>query len=210
MPRPFLDRRNIKRTAIVPPRINFKLMGNWEEVVRQINRLGPEVKKSSLGAQMKVATVIATKVKRHIRDQDLPWAPLHDDYQRKKQQKGLSGKTLMAYKTYYENIEVWKVGNQHLLNIGVKRGIYTHELSGRKSKIDVATIAAIHEFSSGKKLPRRPLWNPSIGELGGAKGLKKLYVNSLVWRLRKAGLKVTTKQGLFSSSFTIGETKIRL
>lgn len=193
MPRSFL-RRAIRKPREdeedYSPRINFRLFGQWDQTMNIIKRLEPEIKQSSIKAQLKVAKVISALVRRHLRDQDLGWQVLSYKYAAKKAEMGLSDNTLMAYQTYYKNIKVWRSGNRHLVNIGVKRGIYTTELSGKKSKMDVATIAAIHEFSSGRKIPKRPLWNPSIEEIGGADGIKKMYINSLLWHLREKGIPV--------------------
>jgi hypothetical protein len=181
------------------PHLKFELIGQWDRVNDILRKMGREVKESSIKAQLKVGTVIVTKVKKHLRDQDLGWVALDSDYQERKTKAGLNLKSLMAYKTYYNNIEVWRSGNRRLVSIGVRRGIYTRELSGKRSKLDVATIAAIHEFSSGKRIPRRQLWNPTITEIGGADGIKKIFVNSLVWHLRMAGIPVVQKRGNVSS-----------
>lgn len=176
--------------ADLAPRINIKLFGNWDKTIRTIQRLDPTIKKCSIKAQLKVATEIQKKVKAHIRNQDLGWKPLSDEYLQDKLAKGLSGGILMAYKAYYENITVWHSGNQHFVYVGVKKNIYTRNLSGGKSKLPIDKIAFIHEFASGKRYKRRPLWNPTIAEMGGARGLRKMYINSLKWHLRKNGVPV--------------------
>lgn len=195
MPRTFLNRADLRRNSSMP-KVNFQLFGQWEKTMDVLKTIGPKVKNASVKAQFKVGNVIVKKVKAHIRNQDLGWEPLNPLYEFRKEKAGMSANTLMAYKTYYNNILVWQSGNgHHLVNIGVKRGIYTTEISGKRSKKDVASIAAMHEFSSGNKLPRRPLWNPTIQEIGGAKGIKKMYVNSLIWHLRMAGIPARKLRG---------------
>lgn len=179
------------------PRVEISLFGDWDKTIRIIQKLGPSIKQASIKAQLKVCKEIQKVVKAHLRNQDLGWKQLSPEYEAKKEQKGLDHRILMAWGTYYDSIEVWRKGNQHMVFVGVKKGIYTRDLQGRKSRLDVATIAAIHEFSSGKKIPRRALWNPSIREIGGIKGIQKMYLGSLTYWLRMAGVPVKQFQRLF-------------
>lgn len=177
------------------PQIKFELFGKWEESMKLFGKLGYTMKIASLRAQLKIGKDIVTEVKGHLRKQDLAWAALDKKYADKKAAAGLNTKTLMAYGTYYSNINTWQEGSKHMVLIGVKKGIYTRTLKGSKSKLDVATIAGIHEFSSGKRIPRRPLWNPSIMKMGGAPGIKKMYIRALIWHLRRLGVSVVHKNG---------------
>jgi hypothetical protein len=208
MPRTFLNKNNIPRGDGLVPKIKFELFGDWTRAMSVLKTMGPKVKESSLRAQLKVGNVIAKKVKAHIRNQDLGWQGLDEDYAKAKGAGGLSGKVLMGYKTYYNEIKVWKSGNRHLVNIGVRRGIYTRELSGGRSKLEVAAIAGVHEFSSGRRIPRRPLWNPTIAEIGGVKGIQKMYINSLIWHLRMFGVPVTAKR-TNNTSISIDGSKLK-
>lgn len=189
----FFNKRNTPLNAMGGKKIEFKLVGNWEETIRTISQLSPKIKAASIFAQLKIGEEIKKKVKNHLRNQDLGWAELSPLYAKKKADAGLSGKILMAYKTYYQNIEVWQKSNQHLVFIGVRRGIYTKRVgSNKKSRYDVATIGAIHEFSQGKRIPKRPLWNPTIAEYGGAIGIKIRYAYYLSKHLKF--LKVPIKE----------------
>jgi len=197
MARTFLNKLNVPLNQGFIPRLQFKLFGQWDETIRTLNKLSPTVKECSLIAQTKICNEICKKVKGHLKNQDLNWEPLTDKYMKRKEEEGLSGDILMAWGNYYNNIQVWTVGNQHFVYVGVKRGIYTKDVRGKRSRIDVATIAMVHEFSSGIKLPRRPLWNPTIAEMGGALGLKKLYVKHLVGSLRVRGIPVKSFMNIF-------------
>lgn len=199
MARTFLNSGNRATSKSGVPIMKMELFGQWDESIRLFQKLGPVVKAASLLAQIKVCNQVVKRVKSHLRNQDLGWIALSQEYSDRKEQQGLSGDTLMAYKVYYDNIEAWTEGTRSFAFAGVRRGIYTQEINGQRSKIDIATIAAIHEFSSGAKIPRRPLWNPSIEEMGNSKGLKQMYVNSLVWYLRKAKVPIETY-----STFTNG------
>jgi len=197
MARTFFNKTNVALNQGFIPRIQFKLFGQWDETVKTLNRLSPTIKECSLIAQMKICTLIAKKVKAHLKNQDLNWQPLNPDYAKRKNEAGLGTETLVAYHQYYNNIQAWQVGNQHIAYVGVKKGIYTRNLQGKRSKLDVASIAAVHEFSNGTKIPRRPLWNPTIAEIGGAPGLKQMFVKHLVGSLRVRGIPVKAYFNLF-------------
>lgn len=192
--RTFFNRAVPKTYPGVIPQISFKLFGQWDEAMTLLKNIGPKVKASSIKAQLKIGKDIVTKVRAHIRNQDLGWPELDPKYAMRKMKAGLSDEMLMAYNTYHDNISIWTSGNNKLISIGVRKGIYTRELNGRRSKLDVATIAAIHEFSSGRRSKRRPLWNPTIMEMGGAKGIKTMFLNSLVYHLKVSGINVTRKE----------------
>lgn len=164
-------------------RLQFKLVGEWKSTMDIIKRLPAAMKSSSLEAQVKLGDDVVKRVKKHLRNQDLGWRPLSSETSAKKNLKGLDSRILFAWGNYYNNIKVWKVGNQKALLIGVRTGIHTRSYGGRKSKYDIARIAAIHEFSSGKRVPRRPLWNPTIAEYG-IRGFKELYLKFFKARLR--------------------------
>lgn len=170
--------------------IQFKPFGHWEKTIKVIGRLGPTIKEASLKAQMAVGKEIVKRVKAHLRNQDLGWQALSEKTKKNKAKYGLKSKTLMAWGTYYNNIEVWQPSNHHLVLIGVRKGIYTRHPNGKRNKVEVARIAAMHEFSSGRKIPRRPLWNPTIQELG-KKGIKQIYNKALTHHLRMRGVPVS-------------------
>lgn len=197
MARTFLNKTNVALGQGFIPRVEFKLFGQWDETIRILNKLSPRIKECSLIAQMKICKEICKRVKGHIKNQDLSWQPLSVNYAKRKSDHGLDGGILNAYGNYYNNVEAWQKSNQHFAFVGVKKGKYTRGINGKRSKLDIATIAAVHEFSSGRRIPRRPLWNPTIAEMGGAPGLKKLYVKHLVGSLRVRGIPVKAYFNLF-------------
>jgi len=191
---------SIFNNSLAGPAIKFQLFGNWAEAIRIMNKLDPAIKAASLEAQVKILEAIKKTVKRHLRNQDLPWRPLNQYYRQRKSSGGLSTDILRGWGNYYNNIEVWKQGSQHFAFIGVKRGIYTRSLDGKKSKLDIATIAFINEMGGGK-VPARPLWGPTIREMGGAKGIKEAFVDELHRRLKLRGIpvKMFTANRIFRS-----------
>lgn len=172
------------------PRLEITPVGNWARVIRTVQNLGPDFKEAGLKAQMKVAREIVRKVKAHIRNQDLGWRPLAESTIAIKESYGLDSKVLYAHGGYYRAIEAWQKGSQHMVFAGVKKGKYSRAYSGRKRAIEIAQVAALHEFSSGKRFPRRPLWNPTIREMGGARGIKDMFMGSFLYWLRMKGIPI--------------------
>lgn len=189
MPPKFINRNNTLG-KIDAPKLQVKLFGQWEESIQILNRLSPEIKSASIKAQLKICNDIKKKVKAHLVNQDLNWQKLSTSYAQRKAKMGFDSRTLISTAAYYYAINAWVVGNQHLVLVGVKSGTYSYNTSGKKNKLDVARIAAMHEFSSGKRLPRRELWNPTIRELGGKRGLTNLFVTSFVATLRRNGIPI--------------------
>lgn len=187
----FFNKRNFafNKTNSVPS-LQFKLVGNWDKVIKTVQSVSPAVKKAGIYAQIKICEKVKQRVQYHLANQDLGWKAISPKTAKKKASKNLDSRTLIAYGQYYYAIEVWRPGSQHIVNVGVKRGRYTFTLSGKRSRIDIAKIATIHEFSSGKRVPRRPLWNPTIAEIGGAEGIKKLYLKHLIGKLRVMGIPI--------------------
>jgi hypothetical protein len=172
-------------------RLTFELYGEWDKTIRTVQKVGPAVKIAGLYAQMKVASILKKKVIGHLLNQDLGWRALDDKYLAQKAKAGADTSILMAWNQYYQSIEMWHKSNEHTVFVGVKKGKYTYSVwDNRRSRIDIATIAFIHEFSRGSKIPRRPLWNPTIAEMGGEKGIKDLYVKHLMGKLRVMGIPV--------------------
>lgn len=189
--RPYIPKSSLPIGNHGMPVIQIKPWGNWDKTVRVMGSLGRNIKASSIQAQLKVCKEIQTRVKRHLRNQDLGWKRLGRAYLGAKMEAGLDRRILMSWGKYYSSIDVWRKPFGEIVFVGVKKGVYTKNISGRRSKLDVATIAAMHEFSSGKRFPRRQLWNPTIAEMGGTKGLKKMYVNSLYYWLRIKGVPIS-------------------
>lgn len=170
-------------------RMTITLFGQWAEAIKAMNALSPTIKAAALEAQMEFLEKVKKAVKAHIRNQDLGWRPLNTYYAEARASAGLGGDILNAFGNYYKNIQVWKQGSQHLAFIGVKKGIYTRSLNGKKSKFDLAKIAYMNEIG-GRKLRARPLWGPTIKEFGGARGIQNEFVELLHKKLRRRGIPV--------------------
>ena len=187
----FIRRKALEQGAYKGlPRMEIKPMGNWANTISTVTRISPDIKDAGIKGQMKVAREIVRRVKGHIRNQDLGWKPLSETTQAIKSIYGLDSRTLYAHGGYYNAIEAWQKGSQFMVFAGVKKGKYSRSYGGKKRAIDIGQVAAVHEFSSGKRVPRRPLWNPTIREMGGAAGLKKMFMGSFLYYLRMKGIPI--------------------
>lgn len=169
--------------------VQFKPFGRWEETIYTTKRLKANIKAASLSAQMSVCREIARRVKAHLRDQDLPWRELSRRYVKQKEKYGRDPRILISHGIYYHAIEVFQKGNQKLAFVGVRRGIYGKTVKGKRGRLQVADYAAIAEFSYNPKF-RRPVWNPTIRDMGNSPGLKALYSKFFYNALKRRGVPI--------------------
>lgn len=163
--------------------LQFTPVGDWERVIKEIQRLGPTIKAAGIKAQIRLCNLIMHRVKEHLHNQDLPWAPLSASHIKAKKIKGFSTDILSMSHAYYNAIGVFQKGHQHMVFVGVPRGIYGVDIQGNKNPKEIALIAAIHEFSY-KDVYKRPLWNPTIEELGGPRGIRDIFLGYFYAELR--------------------------
>ena len=169
------------------PKMEIELFGDWDEAIETFQNLKPKIKIASIKAQWKVCKEVEKKIKQHLINQDLNWKGLNVKYKARKSSLGLDGDILYAYGNYSRAIHTWENPGSSFVYVGVKKGIFTKTLSGKQSRIDISSIAYIHEFS--KKIAR-PLWNPTIEEMGGSIGLQAMYMRSLIFWLKFQKVKV--------------------
>lgn len=169
------------------PLILIKTIGPWKRELRKMRLLAPDIWASALWGQQKAAKRLVKIVKNHIIKQDLKdWAPNAPSTKRRKD----DWRVLVDSETYLNNIKAFR--KKFVYYAGVKRGVT--EPNGNET----ARIAAIHEFKSmaTKGGPRRPLWQPSIQEMGGKKGIRNIVRAAIIAKLIKRGWK--------PSSFNLG------
>lgn len=191
-----INKGNFNKFIKDDSRLEIKMYGNWDKTIRTIQKLSPSIKACSIKAQLTIGRQIEKKIKDHLLYQDLKWKPLNNQYLDRKEKAGMDDRTLIGWGTYYHSIKTWQVSNHHLVMVGVRRGIYTKDTSGKRSNLEVAEIAMIHEFTTNPKKVRRPLWNPTLAEMGGARGLKALYIKHLLATLRRNGIPFVTVRGI--------------
>lgn len=157
--------------------INLRLTGNWIGARNGLASLPLILHSSSMWGQRKAAEKLVKIVKGHINNQDLNWAPLSSSTN--------SGdpRILVDTQAYLNSIKAWR--QNYVYNVGVPLSAYNHR------GISISEIATRHEYGFG--VPQRPLWIPSVQELGGPKGVAKIVSRAIfnkILKLRSQGFKV--------------------
>lgn len=134
--------------------------------------MGFDVDVAVRSGQVQAAKRLVKIVKGHITKQDLPWVQLSAET---KAMKGHSD-ILLDTKLYFESINYW--WENKILKVGVKRGL--HYDSG----VEISNVAALLEFGT-RKMPARPLWGPSIQEIGGKEGIQNIVADAIVRKLQR-------------------------
>jgi hypothetical protein len=158
--------------------MSFKTFGDWNKFNNLTKTLAPDLRRSALKGQEKSVNKIAQIVKGHLRNQDLPWRPLSDYYLAHKKEN--RDKILIETWKYYESIKVYREKN--VFSVGVRKDRFHPSINGR---ISMASLAMIHEngtnnlFGKGIRLPKRPLWKPSLREFNQMGGIQAIVVKQL-------------------------------
>lgn len=165
--------------ARTPRRLNgftAKKIGDWTGVENFFKSLGVEMKKKINQSQWEICKKLRDTVIHHIQDQDLNWQDLSErTTKRKKKNKDI---ILIDTETYINNIKLWRQGGKAF--VGVKKGT----LYKRKdATVSLERVAIWLEYGTSK-MPARPLWNPSIDELGGQEGMRDYVVDAIFRRLK--------------------------
>lgn len=162
--------------------IDFKLLGNLAHSKNMLMGVAPDIRKAYLRSQSSIADKLLRIVRRHLVNQDLSWEPLSLGTIDKKRHDLI----LIDTETYLNSIDRFQSG--YNIFVGVKKGIMEP-----KTGMEVSRIAALHEFGT-ELIPARPLWEPSINELGGKSGIKEQFLNDLASRLTKRGFSILYKR----------------
>lgn len=133
--------------------------GNWRGAASLIDNLEKECKIAVDTSLKRFALKAEGTAKKHLRDQDLGWAPLKAATLAAKIRKGYSEKTLIRTSSYFQSITSWVDGSSDTAYVGVKKEV--KERDGRY----IYEIARVHEMGSLSGLiPARPLWRPTMEE----------------------------------------------
>lgn len=152
-------------------------MGNWSGVMLKLANLDPMIKRAARSSQYVLGRDIISRVKGHLKNQDLGWKKLAKSTIKR---KGHSI-ALLEYGTYYENIRLWQ--KDLLVNVGVPQGVK------EKNNTETALMAAFHEYGA-KGVPKRPLWNPTFREMGGSEGIRVRLVRGIKNYLEDRGYNI--------------------
>lgn len=133
-------------------------VGDWDRTARLIASLNARLLKARKKSLTRFGLKAEGIAKKHMRDQDLPWAPLEPLTLARKIAKGYSENVLIASSTYFQSITSWV--REDAILVGVKREVLADD-----GKTKLANIAAVHEFGSdSNSVPARPLWQPTLNE----------------------------------------------
>lgn len=139
--------------------MGIRRTGNWRGVASLVDNLEKECKIAVDTSLKRFALKAEGTAKKHMRDQDLNWAPLKPATLAAKIRKGYSEKTLIRTSSYFQSITSWVDKSSDTAYVGVKKD--AKEKDGRH----IHKIARIHEFGSmSGNIPARPLWEPTMEE----------------------------------------------
>ena len=136
------------------------------------------VKNAAIAGQRKAAERLVKIVREHLNKQDLGWA------ERSSTTNSGDSRILVDYGEYYDAIKAWRKND--IYYAGVKNDAYNHR------GIQISKYAAYHEYGTSTE-PARPLWGPSMGDLGGSKGVRKIVIDSIyrkILELRNEGFDI--------------------
>lgn len=158
--------------------LEVELEGDWPGVSLALNTLPLSIRSSAIWGQRKAMEKVVKIVKGHINAQDLNWAP--------RSEKRVFGdpRTLVDTEAYYASIKAWKDGDSYIA------GVPSNATNVKGDRI--ADYALMNELGGGN-LPARPLWGPSIEEMGGVPGIRSIVTIAIftkLARLKAAGLDI--------------------
>ncbi len=156
------------------------MFGRWDLISQGFSGLDARIQSSAVWGQRKAAELIVKTAKAHINNQDLGWVP------RSATTHSGDNRILVDTESYYGAIKAWKQGSTY------HAGVPTSAVNTIGTPIYVYAIA--HEYGLGR-VPARPLWRPTLKELGGKKGLQmivKAAIAKKILELKNKGFDVKT------------------
>jgi hypothetical protein len=167
-----------------------KTVGDWSGVIKFFKDSGIEVRKKTMDAQWEICKKLKSILIRHIIANDLNWANLSPITRaNKKENKNM---IYMDTELYINSIQVWRNGLN--AQVGLKKGATYRRKSG---SVSLERVAMWMEYGT-QKMPARPLWAPSIEELGGKEGIRDFVVDAifrrLKWLAKGKPIKITKRQ----------------
>ena len=81
-------------------RIEIHEMGDWENTLKRLKRLGYDLEKGGRECQLKLGKKLAGIVKGHLKNQDLTyWQPLEENYLKRRNREYNLRNSKMLYRT---------------------------------------------------------------------------------------------------------------
>lgn len=159
--------------------VSVRPFGNWAAARNRTSKLPQTIKRSIRAAEEKVAKRLIKIVREHIIKQDLNWVPLSDAAIKSKGHN----KVYRFTGTYFNSLKFWQKG--YSVEIGIPRGVYEP-----RNGVELWKVATWMELGT-TKMPARPIWGPSIKELGGRGGMQDIVADTLREKLAREGWDLT-------------------
>jgi len=150
-----------------------KISGNWQGTLDFFKDIATtkEVKRAAFLGQRKFADKLLKIVLDHIDNQDLGWAD--------KKKPNNDPRVLVDMEDYYNHIRIYQ--EDYTVHVGVRRGD-TNRLG--KSLWKIALTLEMGRDGRAA-MEARPLWEPSLLEMGGRRALTAMVRDSIKKRLEK-------------------------
>jgi hypothetical protein len=146
-----------KETVDVMSTIEVKLLGEWKDVKRTFTLLPTFAKKLRENVADAIANRYYEELVGHFKNQDLPLRPLNEWYRQWKEKKGLDTRILIASGEMMGAIQLYNRGPGERF-VGIKGG-----KKHRRSGLDVAFLALIHEYGTGRgSMQARPVYRLTL------------------------------------------------
>lgn len=138
--------------------------GDWMELRATLAKIeSDEAVDGAVDQLERIGKSIQRKIRAHVRNQDLDWAPLQSDTIRK---KGFA-KVYMRRGDYIRSIKVEVDRREN----GAELRVYPE--GDHYSGLDMQTLADYLEYGT-KNIQARPLWRPVYAELDSMRATKKI------------------------------------
>jgi hypothetical protein len=149
------------------PHLIYQKYGDWEGNIRTFEKLSQNFKVALVSAQRREAFAIKKRLLDHVNAQDLGWP--------ERQPKTISGDSRILVDTgqLISAIQVHTLGSGMTVLVGILKGI-----SHNKSRADLVDIMSYHEYGT-INMVERPLFTPTLAEIGGPEGIKLRLVAAL-------------------------------
>lgn len=162
--------------------MSLQKFGDWDLVLNLANNMSQDVKLANRQVLAQLASRAEGLAVKFIRDQNLPWPKLSDQYLEYKRRQGLSTKILVATSTLFQSITSQVYANYSFAGVFRKNKAANGEF--------VSDIAKIMEYGSIKRgIPPRKLWKPVFTIMKAYLIKEQLFARQTIknWKKRTGG-----------------------
>lgn len=157
--------------------VQIRAFGDWNRAQEFIQNLSPALRASALWGQEKAVKKLVKIVKDHIQQGTVPpgvtWQPLSEKTTKRKGHD----KFYLDTKDYFRTIGTWR--ENYTFYAGVKRGF------NNRNGIEISKLALILEKGVEGRIPPRPLWGPSLEQLGGLQEMRAIVLRAIENKLNQ-------------------------